>query len=159
MKDDIAFSMNRAAVAELLILLHVGAHALEEHGSASSASARALEQIVLQQMRDAGAGPLVEEEHGKLVPSEEIREKAHRLFDDFIEDSFWEELIIRLGKRDRMRELSAEDGADAEEESERAALAKARPYELPYEAEFDTFGLDRLEINKNAPVSDLRDIL
>ncbi len=158
MDGDVTFSMNRTTLMELLTLLHVGAHALEESGSATSISLRSLEQLVLVRVRDAGAPELVDEENGKLIPNEDIRAGAHHLFDDFIEESFWEEVIARLAKRDFLRTLTLED-ASRIEENDGELPQEARTHRAPYEAEFDTFGLDRLEINKNAPVSDLRDIL
>lgn len=158
MTDDVTFSMSRATLTELLTLLHVGAHALEEAGSATSINLRSLETLILARVRDAGAPELVFEEEGKLVPSEEVRTAAHKLFDDFIEESFWEELISRLAKRDFLQTLTIDDAARLEDEDEDLP-PRAREHRTPYEREFDTFGLDRLKIDKNAPVSDLRDIL
>lgn len=115
----------------------------------------ALGQKILAQARDAGCGDCVEEgeESGELFPSRIIEEACDSIIANYDNDSFWEELPARLAERDVERVKG--EGALSKMTGEQR-LEEIGAIEDDYKEEFETHGLDRLEIVESDKISPSR---
>ena len=84
-------------------------------------------------------------------------DELHKLLAEYDDERFWDGLEERLGMRDFERGMTPVD----QETIDRTSRMPERVKDLyvRYHEEFETYGVDRLEINHNAPVSDVRDLL
>ena len=83
---------------------------------------------------------------GKYRPSRDLEEttEAWQFIDEFVDHSFWDELIIRFTERDAAREAGSYDELDRLSHEERHALED--PIEGKYAREFDDHGIDHLDL-------------
>ena len=137
---------------DLLQLVAIGTHvrstAKEAEGSVDPERDEALEEKLYALALAAGMPEAKQHQHGDhahIGPSESFEEATLGFVDLFVDDQFWDELTERLAKRDHDKGAPDENRMKEREEF--------------YKREFETFGIDRLEIDKNSPVSDLREIL
>jgi len=65
-----------------------------------SNEAESLEDYFLSYARDFGCDNLVEDFHGKTLMKDEIYEKIQEIMDEYDDYIFWNELEVRMGKRD-----------------------------------------------------------
>ena len=95
---------------------------------------------------------LVEKFKNYFLPTTSLEQEEEAIIDTFIEDSFWENLVTYLGRRDFFRFLSNE---------ERINLAKTqwlpdniRQFYQKWEEEFANHGLNRLGIVSDSDLND-----
>ncbi|MEO5960432.1 MAG: hypothetical protein ABIZ49_12660 [Opitutaceae bacterium] len=90
-----------------------------------------------------GCADLVEADvNGQLFPNEKLTEgPAREKLDQFLEDAFWSELVMRLGERDVRAELGATKLSEELSEEEETRL---HTIEDAYWREFETNGVDNL---------------
>ena len=141
-------SFNAKEYARLLELVHLG---LAAAGSRPDDPATmperyaAIAQKTFELATPFGCADLVEVDvNGQYFPNEKltggpVAETLHR----FVDETFWGELVARLGERDLRRELGATKLSDelSEEEEERLAAI-----EDSYWREFETSGVDHLVV-------------
>lgn len=110
---------------------------------------RLVQKQLLQAAEEHGWKEYTQTFKNHLLPAEDILSEQHEAIDFFIDDSFWDELPRRLGQRDLDRTMTKEE----ESEAHKTGLVPKRTYELyqKYEEEFERYGLDRLDINEQAP--------
>ncbi|MGB9006315.1 MAG: hypothetical protein WCB96_11385 [Candidatus Aminicenantales bacterium] len=92
----------------------------------------------------------MDEETGEAYPSEEFSqaEDINLYLDDFIENTFWDELINRLTSRDLFRKYGQQimDSMPWEE-----LKKKEEPVFQRYTEEIETYGMENLEIVNRRP--------
>ena len=134
----------------LLEILQMAVWVLQAHRSDEPEDRKKymdFEQKILGFAKDYGCDHLVQFDRklGKFFPTREFEDTSPGM--DFIEESenesFWEELVDRLTTRDLFREMSEEEYGKLEI-LER--FRRREPFEAKYWKEFETHGLERLEI-------------
>ncbi len=105
-----------------------------------------LEEFLLKIARENNFSDLAEDFHGGLVPSDKLSELAEEVIEEYDDDVFWHELVMRLGKRDFWRSSTPDEKKKIEKEE----WLPERVHELyeQYEKEFEAHGIDRLEVLK-----------
>jgi hypothetical protein len=84
-----------------------------------------------------------DEKHGKYYHDLDFEQKTLEHLDDFVDGSFWEELIDRLADRDLFK---AHGETEIRKMSRDERFTKFREFADPYEAEFAEHGVDNLVI-------------
>jgi|GEM_PF-1454742 len=154
---------------ELLLLASLGNHirrdALMSNGQYTPERDEALISSLYESAYEAGIGDVeidsnnrAEENTGAITPTQNFEESVHAILEDFSDEQFWHELSLLLGQRDLERSMAPDERLGMELSG---GEFPSRLFDLceRYDKEFETFGIDRLEINENAQVSDLRDVL
>lgn len=105
-----------------------------------------LEEYLLKVAKENNFNDLVEEFEGHLVPDDNLSELVEETISEYDEDTFWFELVNRLGKRDFSRTITSEE----KKELEKTDWLPDRIHDIykKYEEEFDENGIERLEIKK-----------
>lgn len=112
----------------------------------------ALESYLFSLAKDFGLDRAMDmdEETGEAYPSEEFSqaEDINLYLDDFIENTFWDELINRLTSRDLFRKYGQQimDSMPWEE-----LKKKEEPVFQRYTEEIETYGMENLEIVNRRP--------
>jgi hypothetical protein len=90
-----------------------------------------------------GCADMVEADvNGQLFPNEKLTEgPAREKLEQFLEDGFWSELVMRLGERDFRTELGA---TKLSEELSGEEEARLQEVEDAYWREFETNGVENL---------------
>lgn len=90
--------------------------------------------------------------HGSTYtgPNNERSASEHIWIEDHDDSNFWHELTTRLSHRDFLREMTEEDRKELEKSG--WFPEKIQRYFEKYDAEFESYGTERLEINKKASV-------
>ncbi len=85
----------------------------------------------------------------KYRPSKTLEETTDtwQLIDEFVDRSFWDELVIRFTERDAARKAGSYEQLDQLSHEERHALED--PIEEKYSKEFDDNGIEHLEIEEH----------
>ncbi len=105
-----------------------------------------LQKYLLQVAKENGFDDLVEEFHGRLVPTDKLCELEQEVIYEYNDDEFWHQLATRLGQRDFKRDMTS----DEEWESKKNGWLPERVHEFydKYNQEFEEYGVDRLDIKK-----------
>ena len=78
---------------------------------------------------------------------------AHAFIDEYEDESFWSELIVRLAQRDLIRQVGSAEKVGALPFSER--LVRLADLENAYAREFEKYGLDRIVVQNRKPPRNL----
>lgn len=153
MTQAIRVEFDRENFRRLLLLALLGEEVYERVGEARGTYEEGGGAVTGELLRLAHEAGMREssphEDH--FDPAPHFDDELREIMDDYDDDAFWDELEERLGRRDFERESSG-----AEKKGDDKEMEAFREY---YADEFETFGIDRLEINKDAPVSDIRGAL
>ena len=84
-----------------------------------------------------------DEKHGKYYHDTDFEKKTLKLLDEFVDESFWDELIDRLAERDFFKALGE---TEIRKMSRDERFRKFYEFADPYEAEFAEHGIDNLVI-------------
>lgn len=107
-----------------------------------------LEDYFISYARDFGCNDLVEDFHGKTLMKDEIYEKIQAILDEYDDYIFWNELEVRMGKRDFERTITDDDKKYIKENKGWLPERINELYEK-YRDEFEKYGIDRLEVKNN----------
>jgi hypothetical protein len=136
---------------DLLDLFHIANWVLVAHKTTVDPQAEKLETILQKFYAIAGEmglGDLVEYDPArrKYLPTKKLEEtsRATEFIDEFVDHSFWDELIVRFAERDAARQAGGYDKLDQLGHEERHAFVD--PFEDRYAEEFNERGIERLEI-------------
>ena len=88
-----------------------------------------------------------DDKHGKYYHDREFEEKTLKHLDEFVDESFWVELIDRLAERDFLNALGE---SEIRKISRDERFRKFYEFADPYEAEFAEHGIDKLVIRPDA---------
>ena len=106
-----------------------------------------LEDKILEKARHAGFGNAIEysEEKQGYVLTPEFQDGSffQECYDEFRNESFWEELVIRLSDRDLIRQIGMPAWDKLNEEDRRKRTVEI---EKRYWDEFSKFGVDRVAV-------------
>ena len=98
--------------------------------------------------REIGRGDLIEYDPGsrKYHPTKAFEDTSRSIefIDEFVDHSFWDELIIRFAERDAARHAGGYEKLDLLGHEDRHALVD--PIEDRYAEEFNEHGIEHLEI-------------
>jgi hypothetical protein len=89
----------------------------------------------------------LDDKDGKYYHESDFEMKTLKLLDEFVEETFWVELINRLTERDFFNALGERE---IQKMSSADRIAKYHGFAKPYEAEFAENGLDNLVIRSDA---------
>ena len=153
--------LTQAQIRELLDLVHLGGHvraiareALKEgHGE----SENALEDELIAQSLALGVEGVTIDTGGKVVHTDATLDTLHAILAEYDDERFWDVLEERLSIRDFERTKTQAD-QETIDTTHRMPPRIVTIFQH-YTDEFELYGIDRLEINSNAPVSDVRDLL
>ena len=103
------------------------------------------ESKILEKAAHSGLGDLIEydAETQRFRVRKEVEEKLfyHECYDEFRNESFWDELTVRLADRDLVKQIGLKAWEALSEEQRRA---KTKIWEKRYWAEFAKNGIDRV---------------
>lgn len=107
-----------------------------------------LEQYLLGHAKDFGCGDLVEDFHRKTLLRDEVYEKIDEIVEDYDDYTFWNELEVRMGKRDFERTITEEEKQYIKENK---GWLPDRIHEIyeKYRQEFENYDIDRLELKND----------
>lgn len=88
-----------------------------------------------------------DEKHGKYYHEMDFEQKTLKLLDEFVDETFWVELIDRLAERDFFNALGE---SEIRQLSQDECFSKFYEFADPYEAEFAEHGIDNLVIRSDA---------
>jgi len=83
-------------------------------------------------------------------PNEERESATHEWVEEHDEENFWSTLSARLGRRDFFKEMTKED--EAEMDKTGWLPERVQGYLDAYETEFESYGVERMMIDQNAPI-------
>lgn len=110
-----------------------------------------LEDYIFSYAKQFGFGQYVENEEaekGKFYPTRIFEEKTdiQELIDEYDEETFWDELIDRLGERDFERHYSKDE---IQKMTQEERFNKLYEFIDKWEEEINENGIERLEIKKD----------
>ncbi len=136
---------------DLLDLFHIASWVLVSHKITVEPHVEKFEMIIQKfyaLAREMGRGDLIEYDPGmgKYRPTKAFEDTSRSLefIDEFVDHSFWDELIVRFAERDAARQAGGYEKLDQLSHEDRHALVN--PFEERYVEEFNERGIDRLEI-------------
>jgi hypothetical protein len=111
-----------------------------------------LEQKVYASCEDFGSGDMIRRDPQSTELArkwdEKTPERMVRIYDQFVDDSFWDELIIRMAGRDLLSEMTW-SGVGEEALGEEKWQKRKGELEHKYENEFRSFGLGELRLSQD----------
>ncbi len=136
---------------DVLDLLHIASWVLFSHKTTVDPRVEKYDLIIQKfysLAREIGRGDLVEYDpgKGKYHPTKALEDTSRSLefIDEFVDHSFWDELVARFAERDAARQAGGYEKLDQLSHEDRHALVD--PFEERYVEEFNERGIDRLEI-------------
>jgi hypothetical protein len=106
-----------------------------------------LEDKILEKALHAGLGDIIEfdeeRQRHRLVSDYQDRSFFQECYDEFRNESFWEELVIRLADRDLIRRIGLKPWQRLSEEERRE---RTKDLEQRYWDEFTRSGIDNLHV-------------
>ena len=107
-----------------------------------------LEDYFISYAKDFSCEDMTEKFHGKTLLKDEIYEKLQEIMDEYDDYIFWNELEVKMGKRDFEKTITEEDKKYIKENK---GWYPERIHEIydKYAEEFEEHGIDRLEIKNN----------
>jgi len=143
--SEINIVFSKEELGLLLKLLYSGSFVVEADDEEKDKNINSLIQKVLlsAKINKAYRGIEFNQETNEYELSEKADETLNEEFDEFVEETFWEGLLFRLGQRDIIKEIGEKEYRKMlEEELEE----KHEEAEDKYREEFDKNGIKRLEI-------------
>ncbi|MBN8458992.1 MAG: hypothetical protein J0M04_14245 [Verrucomicrobia bacterium] len=119
----------------------------KESADTQIANYESLEDKILERAAHAGLGNWIEydQEKQRYRLKNEVEEGlfCHECYDEFRNESFWEELAVRLSDRDLARAIGLKAWEKLTEEQRRDRTAA---WEKRYWEEFTKYGIDRVAV-------------
>ena len=136
---------------DVLDMFHMASWVLISHNTREDPRIEKYDSIIQKfyaLAREMGRGDLIEYDPGsrKYHPTKAFEDTSRSLefIDDFVDHSFWDELIIRFAERDAARQAGGYEKLDLLGHEDRHALVD--PIEDRYAEEFNEHGIEHLEI-------------
>ena len=153
--------LTQTQIRELLDLVHLGGHvraiAREALRQGVGESEHMLEDEIIAQGLVLGVDGVTLDADGKAAHADTVLDTLHATLAEYDDERFWDVLEERLSVRDFERTKTRAD-QDTIDTTHRMPPRIATIFQH-YTDEFELYGIDRLEINTDAPVSDVRDLL
>lgn len=141
--------LTKEQLKELLLTILVGVHvrsAVEESRGKDFKYIEKIEEDFCQLARSLGYEDLIENFHGKIIPSNTLCLETDTIMEEYDEDQFWFTVELYLGKRDFYRDLTPTE--EKELKKSKWFPDKIEKYYEKYRKEFEKHGVERLEIVK-----------
>jgi hypothetical protein len=106
-----------------------------------------LEEYLLGFAKEFGREDMTQEFHGKLIMSDGFSEELQETVDEYDNETFWQELEMRLGKRDFERTVTEAEKKEIEDNNGWLPERIHGLYEK-WGKEFEDYGIERLEVMK-----------
>ncbi|MBW6441477.1 hypothetical protein K0B04_01030 [Patescibacteria group bacterium] len=100
--------------------------------------------FVLEKAEEMGFDDLVQDFNNSKLPSSDLCKKEELIIAEYNDIEFWENLEIRLGKRDFFESLSSEEMKDLRKNF--WLPEKVHKYYEKYQKEFEKYGIERLRV-------------
>ena len=147
MENEISITFTKEEVGLFLKLLYSGTFIVVPKDDAEDKVINSLVQKVLLSTKMAKAFRGID--FNQSTNEYELTDTAEKAFgddfDDFVEETFWQELLFRLGQRDIINEIG---GKDYRKMSEEELEEKHEIAEEKYREEFDLNGIKNLVLLK-----------
>ena len=137
----------------LLDLLHMANWVLVSHKTTVEPQIEKYDWIIQKfyvLAGEMGRGDLIEYDPGRgkyhLTKAFEDTSRSLEFIDEFVDHSFWDELIVRFAERDAARKAGSYEKLDLLSHEDRHALVD--PFEERYAEEFNERGIEQLEITE-----------
>ena len=135
-----------AVLVEMLSLaVNVASWNQKDSSDARVTEYEGFESRILEKAAGNGLGELIEfeEESGRFRVKKEVEEKmfSHECYEEFRNESFWDELTVRLADRDLVKSIGLKAWEAMSEEDRRA---KTVAWEKRYWEEFSKNGIERV---------------
>ena len=143
--SEINIVFSKEELGLLLKLLYSGSFVVEADDEEKDKNINSIIQKVLlsAKINKAYRGIEFNQKTNEYELSEKADETLNEEFDEFVEETFWEELLFRLGQRDIIKEIGDKEYRKMSEEE---LEEKHEEAEDKYREEFDKNGIKRLEI-------------
>ena len=147
--NDINIAFSKDEIGIILKLLYSGSFVVEAKDEEIEKNINNVIQKVLlsAKINKAYRGIEFNQETNEYELTEEADEALNKEYDEFVEETFWEELLYRLGQRDIINEIGEKKYREMNEEELEGKYEEA---EEKYKKEFDKNGIKNLEIVKKA---------
>jgi hypothetical protein len=161
MSEPIQLMLSRRQFQELIELVYIGGYvrnAVKESEETYDVDCdNALEQVLYDLALVHSIPGIKKTDSWYVGPSREHEQKLHGVIREFEDESFWNELEVRLGKRDFERSMTPVEW----ERIQKSDWLPERVYTYyeKYDVEFTRYGIERLEVDTNAPVAVTRNIV
>ena len=107
-----------------------------------------LNEYFLENAKNFGCEKFAEKYKGKYIPSDPFSKKIDSAIFEYDNETFWNELEIRLGKRDFEQSISSQEAKEMKNNNgwypERIHLIYDK-----WQKEFEDYGINRLDVVKN----------
>jgi hypothetical protein len=147
---DYAFSRDEyREIVEMMFIADWVLHATRSEEPDETRGHRDLVDRIYSLAEDFDCGHLIDhdEEADRYFPTDELEEGwAMSKIEEFVNDTFWHELAVRLAERDLIREMG-EDAVESMEGADR--VQRMGEIEDGYTQEFFDFGLDHVVVGKS----------
>ena len=155
-EDKMSIGLTRAQFFALLKAVYLGnwmANA-QRDGSADDPRKKEYEEIedfIFSHAKQFGLSEYVDDEEaakGKFYPTRMFEEETdiHKLIEEYDEETFWDELIERLGDRDFFRHYSKDE---IQKMSRDERFEKLYEFIDKWAEEINKTGIEKLEVKKN----------
>ena len=143
--SEINIVFSKEELGLLLKLLYSGSFVIEAENEEKDKNINSIIQKVLfsAKINKAYRGIEFNQETNEYELSEKADEALNEEFDEFVEETFWEELLFRLGQRDIIKDIGEKEYRKMSEEE---LEEKHEEAEDKYRNEFDKNGIKNLEI-------------
>jgi hypothetical protein len=141
-------SLTKENYRTLLELVYMGLWVVTAHRVETDAESRKyeeLEQYLFSYAKDFNAEELVERDpkFNEIFPTQQLEEECTRFIEEYDNDTFWEDLIYRLARRDFTRKYGEEAISKMTTEER---FKNEEEFIEKYSNEFETNGLDNIKI-------------
>ena len=142
--SDINIAVTKEEISLLLKLVYTGSFVLEpEEDKVKQMDGLIQKLLLVAKTNKAYRGIEYNQEINEYMLTEKAEEAIESEFEEFVEDSFWEELLFRLGQRDLIKELGEKEYRKMEEGK---LEEKQEEAEEKYREEFEKNGIRNLRL-------------
>ena len=143
--SEINITVTKEEISLLLKLVYSGSFVLDHEEDDTEKKINDLIQKVLlaAKVNKAYRGIEFDQERNEYVLTEKAEEALGEEFEEFIEESFWEEILYRLGQRDLIKEIGEKEYRKMSEEE---VVERQEKVEEKYREEFEKNGIKNLGI-------------
>ena len=143
--SEINITVTKEEISLLLKLVYSGSFVLDHEEDDTEKKINDLIQKVLlaAKVNKAYRGIEFDQERNEYVLTEKAEEALGEEFEEFIEESFWEEILYRLGQRDLIKEIGEKEYRKMSEEE---VVERQEKSEGKYREEFEKNGIKNLGI-------------
>lgn len=142
-------NLTKKQYRDLLLSVVIGTYIRESVDEQNGRDFREVSEVqdyLISLAKEFDAEDLTQNFEGHLMISDKLSEEYHDLYiEEFEEESFWFNLINRLGLRDFSKHATQEE-RQVVKDNEGWLSGVIDPYYAKYEKEFEKYGIERLTV-------------